>query len=292
MKRIKNKIQIRMVSAAAIVAAFLFGTTPIMAHAGGYECTCEHKCTEDCIDPDCELCKIDYTLCCGDDTTEETVSEPEVTPEPTPTEEPEEEWGPLTPDGNMTLVDDYGAPSQAGKQFITVVTKSGNYFYIIIDRDDNGTETVHFLNMVDEADLLALMDEDAVNDYIAQKEAKETEPTVTEEPAPTENPEPADEPEEPTKKKSSGALVIVLILALGGAGGYFYFTKVKNKKPQVNNGPDPDADYNEDEDDYLLDGLADEVEEIMNEDEKAETEDPEITSFDDEDPEDDEEDDE
>ena len=290
MKRIKNKIQIRMISAAAIVAAFLFGTTPIMAHAGGYECTCEHKCTEDCINPDCELCKIDYTLCCGDDVTEETVSEPEVTPEPAPSEEPEEEWGPLTPDGNMTLVDDYGAPSQAGKQFITVVTKSGNYFYIIIDRDDNGTETVHFLNMVDEADLLALMDEDAVNDYIAQKEAKETEPTVTEEPAPTEEPEPAEEPEEPVKKKSFGALVIVLILALGGAGGYFYFTKVKNKKPTATTVEDPDADYNEDEEDYLLDGLADEVDDIMSEDEKAE--DPEIIDLDDEDRNDEEEDEE
>ena len=187
MKRIKNKIQIRLISAAAIVAAFLFGTTPIMAHAGGYECTCEHKCTEDCINPDCELCKIDYTLCCGDEETEDPEAPAEETPETE--EEPEEEWGPLTPDGNMTLVDDYGAPSQAGKQFITVVTKAGNYFYIIIDRDDNGTETVHFLNMVDEADLLALMDEDAVNDYIAQKEAKETEPAVTEESTPTEEPE-------------------------------------------------------------------------------------------------------
>ncbi len=290
MKRIKNKIHGRVIAAVTLVAAFLFGATPITAYAGGYECTCEHKCTEECIDPDCELCKIDYTLCCGDEETEETVSEPEVTP--TPAEEPEEEWGPLTPDGNMTLVDDYGASSQAGKQFITVVTKSGNYFYIIIDRDDNGTETVHFLNMVDEADLLALMDENAVNDYIAQKEAKETEPTVTEEPAPIEDPEPADEPEEPAKKKSSGALVIVLILALGGAGGYFYFTKVKNKKPQVDNGPDPDADYNEEEDDYLLDGLVDEVDGIMSEDEKAETEDSKVVDFDEEDPEDDEEDDE
>ena len=288
MKRIKNKIQVRLISAVMIVTAFLFGATPITAFAGGYECTCENKCTEDCIDPDCELCKIDYTLCCGDKETEE----PTPTEPPEPVEEPEEEWGPLTPDGNMTLVDDYGAPSQAGKQFITVVTKSGNYFYIIIDRDDNGTETVHFLNMVDEADLLALMDEDAVNDYIAQKEAKETEPTVTEEPTPTEEPEPAEEPEEPVKKKSSGALVIVLILALGGAGGYFYFTKVKNKKPTATTVEDPDADYNEEEEDYLLDGLADKVDDIMSEDEKAEEEDPNIIDFDDEDPDDDEEDDE
>ena len=126
MKKIKNKIQVRLISAVMIVTAFLFGATPITAFAGGYECTCENKCTEDCINPDCELCKIDYTLCCGDEETEE----PTPTENPEPVEEPEEEWGPLTPDGNMTLVDDYGAPSQAGKQFITVVTKAGNYFYI------------------------------------------------------------------------------------------------------------------------------------------------------------------
>lgn len=264
MKRIKNRIHGRVIAAVTIVAAFLFGATPITAFAGGYECTCEHKCTEDCIDPDCELCKSDYKLCCGDEVQETEDPEPTEIPE-----EPEEEWGPLTPDGNMTLVDDYGAPEKSGKQFITVVTKSGNYFYIIIDRDDNGTETVHFLNMVDEADLLALMDEDAVNDYIASKEAQETEPTVTEEPIQTEEPEPTEEPTEPEKKKSSGALVIVLIVALGGAGAYFYFTKMKNKKPKATAVEDPDADYNEDEDDYLLDGLADEVDEILTEDEET-----------------------
>ena len=41
-------------------------------------------------------------------------------------EEPEKEE-PLTPDGNATLVDDFGG----NKQLITVTTKNGNYFYIL-----------------------------------------------------------------------------------------------------------------------------------------------------------------
>lgn len=49
---------------------------------------------------------------------------------------------PLTPDGNLTLVDDIGSSTEAGQQFITLVTKSGNYFYLIIDRNDKGEEKV------------------------------------------------------------------------------------------------------------------------------------------------------
>lgn len=66
----------------------------------------------------------------------------------------------LTPDGNLTLADDMGSATGARKQFITLVTKAGNTFYLIIDRDDKGEQTVHFLNLVDEADLHALMDEE------------------------------------------------------------------------------------------------------------------------------------
>jgi hypothetical protein len=213
MKRIKNRIHGRVIMAVTIVAAFLFGATPITAFAGGYECCCDHKCTEGMVNCDCDLCNYDYRCCLAPEGTEwsvEPTSEPEPTfipaetptPSPEPTEAPEEEekWGPLTPDGNMTLVDDYGAPEKSGKQFITVTSKSGNYFYIIIDRDDNGTETVHFLNQVDEADLLALMDENAVKDYIASKDTGKTEPEITETPTPTEDPKPTEEPSEEPKQ--------------------------------------------------------------------------------------------
>ena len=62
----------------------------------------------------------------------------------------------LTPEGNAALVDDFGG----NKQLITVTTKSGNYFYILIDRANEDKETaVHFLNQVDEADLMALMED-------------------------------------------------------------------------------------------------------------------------------------
>ena len=68
----------------------------------------------------------------------------------------EPEGQPLTPEGNATLVDDY----YGDKQLITVTTKAGNYFYILIDRANEDKETaVHFLNQVDEADLMALLED-------------------------------------------------------------------------------------------------------------------------------------
>jgi hypothetical protein len=70
----------------------------------------------------------------------------------------------FTPDGNLTLVDDFSFLTEdedgntEGKQFLTVQTKAGNTFFIVIDRARE-SENTYFLNLVDEADLLSLMDE-------------------------------------------------------------------------------------------------------------------------------------
>ena len=62
----------------------------------------------------------------------------------------DEETGALTPEGNLTLVDDYHTnySDGSGQQFITLVSKSGNTFYLVIDRNAKGQQTVHFMNGV------------------------------------------------------------------------------------------------------------------------------------------------
>ena len=84
----------------------------------------------------------------------------------------DEETGALTPEGNLTLVDDYHTDYSdgSGQQFITLVSKSGATFYLVIDRNAKGQQTVHFMNLVDEADLLSLMEDEDADAYTAEKE--------------------------------------------------------------------------------------------------------------------------
>ena len=156
----------------------------------------------------------------------------------------EQDAGPLTPEGNLTVVDDYQTTFSDGtaQQFITLVSKSGAYFYLIIDRAADGDQTAHFLNMVDEADLLVLMDEEDI---------PEPEP----EPAPTPEPEPMPEPEpEPEKEDGAGKFVLVLLVLAGIAGGgaYLWLKMQQKKREAEENKPDPDADYREDEEEIVL----------------------------------------
>ena len=109
----------------------------------------------------------------GDTTPVEEPVLPEIVEEEDAVTITDEETGALTPEGNLTLVDDYHTnySDGSGQQFITMVSKSGATFYLVIDRNAKGQQTVHFMNLVDEADLLALMEEEAAEAYNAEKEA-------------------------------------------------------------------------------------------------------------------------
>ena len=164
---------------------------------------------------------------------------------------------PLTPEGNLTLVDDIKVEESSDKQFVTLQSKNGNYFYLVIDRSGD-KENVYFLNLVDEADLMALIEDNG----------KKTEPpkvcTCSEkcEPGKVKSDCPicvndlnqcvgkATEPAEiaPEKKSNTGSLLIILLL-IGGLGGAFYFFKTLKNKQKTKGDIDPlDYDYDEDED--------------------------------------------
>lgn len=169
------------------------------------------------------------------------------TPEetPPPVTEPETPTQPLTPEGNATLVDDFGGD----KQLITVTTKSGNYFYILVDRAAEGENTVHFLNQVDEADLMALMEDEggkvetpsAVCNCTDKCETgkvnlscdlckTDTSRCTGKEAAPAE----PEETEQPQKGKSNPAGILLVVLLLAGLdGGAFYYFKVVKPKQAV-----------------------------------------------------------
>ena len=188
----------------------------------------------------------------------------------------------LTPVGNMTLIDDIMQDEsnttvqsmeneQKSKQFITVQTKNGNYFYIIIDRSGD-TENVYFLNLVDEADLFALLED-------GEPVPEETEPApvcICEEKCAVgevntdceicvvkmkncsgkEVVQTVPDPEPQPQNNNSGALLIVLLLALGG-GAAVYFLKFRKDKPKTSGTTDLD-DYEFDDDEVEYENAEDE----------------------------------
>ena len=173
----------------------------------------------------------------------------------------DETSGALTPEGNLTLVDDYytNYSDGSGQQFITLVSKSGNTFYLVIDRNAKGQQTVHFMNLVDEADLLALMEEEDADAYTAEKEAAtqaEQDRLKAEEEAKKAAEEAASGTEQPKENKitkiASGFLGVVVLIALAAGGGFYVFAKQKQIKQAEKEALDPDAGYTEDKGDFEI----------------------------------------
>ena len=198
----------------------------------------------------------------GDTTPVEEPVLPEIVEEEDAVTITDEETGALTPEGNLTLVDDYytNYSDGSGQQFITMVSKSGATFYLVIDRNAKGQQTVHFMNLVDEADLLALMEEEDAEAYNAEKEAAkqaELDKLKAEEEAKKAAEEAAASVEEQPKenkvtKIASGFLGVVVLIALAAGGGFYAFMKQKQKKQAEKEALDPDANYTEDKGDFEI----------------------------------------
>ena len=218
-------------------------------------------------------------------------TQPEETPQPEPTASIEKpsDGEPIDDEGNA-YTRDLLYDTATNKQFITVQTKNGNTFYIVIDYDAPINEEeeqykTYFLNVVDDRDLFALLDDEDVNELKTcicddkcvvgdvntdcpvcktnMSECTGTEPVPE---TPTEDEPPVTE--EP--KQSSNMGMIIAIVAIAGIGGaaYYYFKFIKGKKQK-----DDDMDFFDDE------GY--EEEPYINEDREPEIADDEETEEDD-----------
>lgn len=190
---------------------------------------------------------------------------------PAPTTEPitKEDGTSFTQNGN-SVTRDLLYDKYSNKQFITVETRNGETFYLVIDYDkpldeDGERYETYFLNLVDEADLLALVEGDkqtpvctcttkceagAVNTSCEVCKTNMTECTGKEklvEKVPDTPPEPEVEPE-PEKESSGGTVALLLLLLLGGGGALYWF-KFRKKKPDAKGPVDLD-DYDYGEEDY------------------------------------------
>lgn len=163
------------------------------------------------------------------------------------------ETQPLTPDGNLEVVDDI---LHEDKQFITVQSRSGAEFYIVIDRSRD-SDNVYFLNQVDDVDLFALLEEDsaasclckekcavgAVNSdcLVCRMDVKSCKGKVSEVKSETiSDSEPAE-----TEKKPD-ILPVILIVGVIGGGAVIGFLKLRKNKPK--SPPVSDFDDTDDED--------------------------------------------
>ncbi len=156
----------------------------------------------------------------------------------------------LTPEGNLSVTDNI--ITEDGKQFLTVVTRGGHYFYLIIDYDDTGEYTVHFLNQVDEYDLISIIEDTDVyetdlSDLFGEEDTEEEIDDVSSATAEASEEVISEETETDPVAESSGGMSSYLPWLLGAlillAGGAALFLRNKQKKKAA--ATDPDGDFEE-----------------------------------------------
>lgn len=166
--------------------------------------------------------------------------------QPQVTAEPETVYVPLGPgqpykgEGNMQTMDMLYSAS-TNKQFITVQTRAGETYYMVIDYDkpideENDIYETYFLNLVDDRDLMSVVSED------------EIQPTPTPQIVYV-TPEPTEIPQQtvPIVVEDDGMEeMLPTILLVGGVaaiGGAIFWMVKKKKEDAARNVPDFDDEY-------------------------------------------------
>jgi len=153
-------------------------------------------------------------------------------------------------EGNMQTQDRL---DETNREFLTVTTRNGNIFYLVIDENADG-KNVHFLNQVDEADLLPLLDEESQKAY---EELKAEESNAAEPEIPVAEAPPAEEPQKEGifSKLKPGTIIPLLIFV--GALGMFLMDRFKKKKDDHHgedpDGPDEEYEFEDDHEDEFTD---------------------------------------
>lgn len=163
----------------------------------------------------------------ANETPQQTEQVVEEQPVDKPEEQPQNEGTPFSTPGNGELVDD--KENDSTKQFLTVQTKNGNTFYMVIDRSGT-SENVYMLSLVDENDLSEFLDDSKKNE---KEEPRVVLPETEVKPETETKPEAEMKPEKNQKDPMAGYLVLggAGLLALGGATVYG-MKKIRKKKEE------------------------------------------------------------
>jgi len=173
----------------------------------------------------------------------------------------------FSPNGNLTLIDDFIRTDEGDKQFITVKTRDESVYYIVIDRSAN-QENVYFLNLVDDQDLITILNDEGLTEEI-ETITKLSDPQVSEQAKPSQtDPETTD----PASSPAAMQLIVILIFVVAIGGATFWlirskpFQKQRKKEVAI-----PEYLYEEAEPDQSSENADTQNDETANENDDQET---------------------